>query len=177
MDRNNIILIGFMGSGKTTFGKWIEKNQGMQLIDTDSLIVEQQDMSINDIFAQHGEEYFRKLETECLEELNRKHVQNAVVSVGGGLPLRDVNGELLHKLGIVVYLRAGVDTLVKRLSHDSSRPLLAGGDMEAKIKRLMGEREGIYEKRADLIIDTDNLSFEKMHERIRRSIIYENTCN
>lgn len=166
--RKNIILIGFMGSGKTTFGQWIERNQGMQLVDTDSLIVRQQHTSINDIFAQHGEEYFRELETLCLEELLRQDIQNTVVSVGGGLPLRQVNGELLRRLGTVVYLRAGVDTLVKRLSHDKSRPLLAGGNLEARINKLMGERADIYEERADLILDTDGMTFEGMYERIKR---------
>ena len=147
--KNNIILIGFMGSGKTTFGRWIEKNHGMKLIDTD-------------------------LETECVKSLNEQNTVNTVVSVGGGLPLREVNGQELHSLGIVVYLRAKVETLVKRLSHDKSRPLLAGGDVEAKINDLMGRRASIYEERADLIIDTDDMSFEKMYGRIKE---YEDSCN
>lgn len=172
--KNNIILIGFMGSGKTTFGRWIEKNHGMKLIDTDKLISLQEEKSINAIFAEHGEEYFRNLETECVKSLNEQNTVNTVVSVGGGLPLREVNGQELHSLGIVVYLRAKVDTLVKRLSHDKSRPLLAGGDVEAKINDLMGRRASIYEERADLIIDTDDMSFEKMYGRIKE---YEDSCN
>ena len=173
-NENNIILIGFMGSGKTTFGRWIEKNHGMKLIDTDSLIAEQEKKSINDIFAEHGEEYFRNLETECVRALNEQNTSNTVVSVGGGLPLCEVNGEELRRLGTVVYLRARVDTLVKRLSHDKSRPLLAGGNVEAKIKDLMSRRASIYEERADLIIDTDDMSFERMYGRIKE---YEDSCN
>lgn len=171
---NNIILIGFMGSGKTTFGRWIEKNHGMKLIDTDNLIAVQEKKTINEIFAEHGEEYFRNLETECVRALNEQNTRNTVVSVGGGLPLRAVNGEELHRLGTVVYLRARVDTLVKRLSHDKSRPLLAGGNVEAKINDLMSRRASVYEERADLIIDTDDMSFEKMYGRIKE---YEASCN
>lgn len=170
----NIILIGFMGCGKTTFGRWIEQNHARELIDTDNIIVLEQHKTVNEIFAEHGEPYFRDLETECIRGLIADGIRDTVISVGGGLPIREENGELLDRLGTVVYLRAKVDTLVKRLSHDKTRPLLAGGDVEAKIKELMGRRAGIYEKRADLIIDTDDTSFEKMYERIAR---YENTGN
>ncbi len=170
----NIILIGFMGCGKTTFGKWIEQNHSRKLIDTDSIIVLEQGMSVNDIFAEHGEAYFRNLETECIRKLIADGIHDTVVSVGGGLPLGEDNGRLLRELGTVVYLRARVDTLVRRLSHDKTRPLLAGGNVEEKINELMGKRADIYEKRADLIIDTDDTSFEKMYERI---LHYENTRN
>ena len=111
---------------------------------------------------------------QSVKSLNEQNTVNTVVSVGGGLPLREVNGQELHSLGIVVYLRAKVETLVKRLSHDKSRPLLAGGDVEAKINDLMGRRASIYEERADLIIDTDDMSFEKMYGRIKE---YEDSCN
>lgn len=173
-DNKNIILIGFMGCGKTTFGKWIEQNRTRRFIDTDDFIVEHQKCSINDIFAEHGEEYFRNLETDCLRRLLSEKISDTVISVGGGLPLREENGRLLKKLGTVVYLRARVDTLVKRLSHDNTRPLLAGGNVEQKITELMQKRADIYETRADIIIDTDDGSFEKMFERIAH---YENTCN
>ena len=155
-------------------GKWIEQNRTRKFIDTDDFIVEHQKCSINDIFAEHGEEYFRNLETDCLRELISEKISATVISVGGGLPLREENGRLLRELGMVVYLRARVDTLVKRLSHDKTRPLLAGGNVEQKITELMQRRADIYEKRADIIIDTDDGSFEKMFERIAH---YENTCN
>lgn len=173
-DMGNIIFIGFMGCGKTTFGRWIEQNHAKKLIDTDNIIVSEQHKTVNEIFAEHGESYFRDLETECIRGLIADGIRGTVISVGGGLPIREENGELLGRLGTVVYLRAKVDTLVRRLSHDKTRPLLAGGDVEEKIKKLMGKRAGIYEKRADLIIDTDDTSFEKMYERIVR---YENTGN
>lgn len=170
----NIILIGFMGCGKTTFGRWIEQRHSRPLVDTDNIIVSQQQMSVNNIFAEHGEPYFRTLETECVRKLISDGIHDTVVSVGGGLPISDENGALLKELGTVVYLRTKVDTLEKRLSHDNTRPLLAGGNIREKIVGLMDKRSAIYEKRADIIVDTDDIPFEKMYERI---VQYENTCN
>ena len=174
MKNGNIILIGFMGSGKTTFGRWLERHQGMKLVDTDEYIVDREKRTINDIFASDGEAYFRGLETKALKELADSHMENMVISVGGGLPMRSGNGALMRELGTVVYLRAGIETLEKRLFHDKTRPLLAGGNLHEKIESLMGQRSGTYEERADLIIDTDNLTFEMMYERIKE---YENSGN
>ena len=172
-EHNNIILIGFMGSGKTTFGRWIAKTHSMKFLDTDEYIENKYNKLIKDIFRESGEEVFRDMETHAVREL-ADSCDNCVISVGGGLPVRDINRKLLKELGIVIYLEAEVDELVKRLSKDTSRPLLAGGNVEQNITELMQRRAGIYEKRADIIIDTDDGSFEKMFERIAH---YENTCN
>ena len=93
----NIILIGFMGSGKTTFGKWIANKYGMKFCDTDEYIENTEQRTINDIFAKDGEEFFRNLETATIEKLCGE-LENAVISVGGGLPVRKINRELLKKL-------------------------------------------------------------------------------
>lgn len=159
---NNIILIGFMGSGKTTFGKWIANNKNMIFCDTDELIEEEQSCSINEIFADKGEEYFRDLETDMLQKLIVSS-KNAVISVGGGLPVRECNRPLLAKLGKCVYLNTSKEELVKRLKNDKTRPLLAGGGLEQKIASLMAARKDIYEETADIIIDTENKSFEQMY--------------
>lgn len=174
MRKGNIILIGFMGSGKTTFGGWLEKTEGKARVDTDEYIVAREGRSINDIFETEGEEYFRKLETEVLREFADRGMDNTVISAGGGLPVREENGVLLKKLGSVVYLRAETDTLVKRLKADRTRPLLRGGNLRQRIEKLMEQREEIYKQRADLILDTDRLTFEEMYERI---VEYENSCN
>ena len=116
--RNNIILIGFMGSGKTTFGKWIAANKKMEFVDTDELIEKENGITISDIFASKGEVYFRNLETDMLNKLLERDTQNCVISVGGGLPVKEENRELLSQLGTVVYLWADADELVKRLSGD-----------------------------------------------------------
>ena len=96
--RNNIILIGFMGSGKTTFGKWIAANKKMEFVDTDELIEKENGITISDIFASKGEVYFRNLETDMLNKLLERDTQNCVISVGGGLPVKEENRELYHSL-------------------------------------------------------------------------------
>ena len=165
---NNIVLIGFMGCGKTTFGKWIAKHHGMDFIDKDDYIESVQKRSINEIFADQGEEYFRDLETQTIKKL-AESVNNSVISVGGGLPVRECNRALLKKLGKVVFLDTSIDELEKRLSNDTRRPLLAGGKVRDKIEALMRARKDIYESTADCIITTDNQSFEAMYDNIIHS--------
>lgn len=167
---DNIILIGFMGSGKSSIGRYMEQEQGYKLIDTDEYIEHKQSDTISNIFATKGEEYFRNLETECIKELLEQNTAKAVISVGGGLPVRTENRELLKRLGKVVYLRATVDTLVNRLSGDSTRPLIQGGDLRTKITELFGRREAIYEAVADIVIDTDGQSFQTIFGMIKEAI-------
>ena len=161
----NIILIGFMGSGKSTIGRKLSEKYGLKHIDTDWYIEKEQNMKISDIFSKKGEEYFRNLETECIKELAQV-CDNCVISVGGGLPVREVNRSLLKELGIVVYLEASVNELVKRLSKDTSRPLLAGGNLREKIESLMTAREALYKDAADVIVKTDGRRFEDMYADI-----------
>lgn len=162
---DNIILIGFMGCGKTTFGSWIADNKKMLFCDTDALIVEKENKSINDIFKENGELYFRTLETNVIKDLIDS-CHNTVVSVGGGLPIKQENRQLLKKLGTVVYLRTSVEELERRLNGDTDRPLLAGTDIKEKIKELMEKRLEHYLCAADVIIDTDGRSFEEMYQDI-----------
>ena len=143
--QKNIILIGFMGCGKTTCAKWIANNKPFDFIDTDQCIINKEGRSINEIFDCDGELYFRKLETMVLKEfLAGESMRQKVFSVGGGLPITQENRPLLKQLGYVVYLRTSVDELVKRLNKDTQRPLLAGGNVRDKIVRLMEQRKDIY---------------------------------
>ena len=119
-------------------------------------------------FADQGEEYFRDLETQTIKKL-AESVNNSVISVGGGLPVRECNRALLKKLGKVVFLDTSIDELEKRLSNDTRRPLLAGGKVRDKIEALMRARKDIYESTADCIITTDNQSFEAMYDNIIHS--------
>lgn len=151
---NNIVLIGFMGSGKTTLGRWMMENAGMELIDTDDYIEQRQGVKIKEIFARQGEEYFRDLETGVLKELSAD-TYNTVVSVGGGMPVRAENRALMRKIGPVVYLRTSQETLLKRLEGDTGRPLLADGHLKEKIRTLMEAREALYYEGADYVVDTD----------------------
>lgn len=162
---DNIILIGFMGAGKTTVGKFLAKEKGMRFADTDERIVLEQKMSIPDIFAERGEEYFRDLETELLKRMltDTKH---AVVSVGGGMPVREENIRFLRELGCVVYLSASKQTILGRVGGDKGRPLLAGEGLEEKVERLMRERELLYKQAAHLDIRTDGRSIYQVAQII-----------
>ena len=165
--QKNIILIGFMGCGKTTCAKWIANNKPFDFIDTDQCIVNKEGRSINEIFDRDGEPYFRKLETMVLKEfLAGESMRQKVFSVGGGLPITQENRPLLKLLGYVFYLRTSVDELVKRLNKDTQRPLLAGGNVRDKIVRLMEQRKDIYEQVADKIIDTDGKDIKHIYEEI-----------
>lgn len=161
MKSNNIILIGFMGCGKTTFGKWIAAYSHMEFADTDEIIEGKEGRSISDIFSSDGEEYFRSLETLVIEDMIGS-CRNTIISVGGGLPVREINRQLLKKLGTCVYLRTSKEELVRRLRQDTTRPLLKGGSLEKKIDELMAARENIYQDASDLVLDTDGMSMEAM---------------
>lgn len=166
MNKDSIVLIGFMGSGKTTLGKWIAREHGYTFIDTDDMIEEQQCRSISDIFASEGEEYFRNLETEVIKNIADKE-DKVVISVGGGLPVREVNRGLMRRAGKVVYLKTSIDELERRLKGDTKRPLLAGGDVREKITNLMDKREALYLDAADITIDTTGRTFEQIYNMIK----------
>lgn len=166
----NIILIGFMGCGKSSIGKYMSKRRRYKLIDTDSYIEEKEGREISEIFASDGEEAFRQMETECLRELIKTTGKKLVVAVGGGLPMREVNRELLHELGTIVYLRTSIDTLEDRLKGDSKRPLLQGGELREKIENLFVQRENTYLELADIIVDTDDCSYAEIFNRISEAL-------
>ena len=157
----NVILIGFMGSGKTTVGLKLSYRLRRPVIDTDKEIEREEKRSIRDIFATDGETYFRDKETAYLRKLLTS-VSNQIISVGGGLPLREENRVLLHELGQVFYLKASDVTIYERLKHDTTRPLLQGDDPQSKIKKLLGERDACYQDAADVIVNVDNKDFEQI---------------
>ncbi len=165
----NVILIGFMGCGKSTVGLKLSYRLRKSVIDTDKEIEKEEKRSISDIFQQDGEAYFRNKETECLQKLIETS-GNQIISAGGGLPMREANRELLHQLGQVIYLRAKAETIYERLKHDTSRPLLQGEHPEEKIRILMAEREQNYEKAADVIIDVDGKDFDQILREIEEMI-------
>lgn len=151
---NNIILIGFMGAGKSTIGRRLSQNSGYLFVDTDEMIEKEQQETISHIFATKGELYFRDLETRMLKDLSLR-TERMIIAVGGGLPMRAENRELMKELGTVIYLKAETDTLVRRLSGDTKRPKIQGGNIRKKIEDLMSQREEIYKEAAALEISTD----------------------
>ena len=167
----NIILIGFMGAGKTTVGNVVAERLNQPLFDTDQLIEQQTGMSISKIFEDYGENEFRRLETKILKG-NLSANKDWVLSVGGGLPLKEENRGLLQKMGIVVYLRVQPDTVLQRLKGDKTRPLLQGGDVKQKVESLLRQRGTIYEEGADIVIDVDG----KAPETIVQEILTKTYC-
>lgn len=163
--KDNIVLIGFMGSGKTTFGKALAQKLNMSFLDTDAYIEEQAGKPIVKIFEEDGEEYFRKLETEVLIRL-RDTVSNTVFSTGGGMPLRNQNARLLKEIGRVYYLTAANQVIYDRVKDDSNRPLLQCENPYERICMLMKERAPLYEKAADVLVDTNSTDIEEVCGRI-----------
>ena len=161
----NVILIGFMGCGKTTVGFRLSYRLRKPVTDTDKEIEREEKRSISDIFATDGEEYFRRKETDCLRKLI-KSVRNHIISVGGGLPMREVNRQLLHELGQVVYLRAEAETIYERLRGDTTRPLLQCSDPKERIRSLMEQRDEYYMEASDAVIQVDGKSFEQILNEI-----------
>lgn len=156
-----MILIGFMGSGKTTVGLRLSYRLRRTVIDTDKEIEKEEKRTISDIFATDGEAYFRDRETDYLRRL-LNGTTNQIISVGGGLPLREENRTLLGELGQVFYLCASAETIYERVKHDTSRPLLQGDDPKSKIERMIKERDDRYRAAADVVIDVNNKDFEQI---------------
>lgn len=156
--KNNIILIGFMGSGKTSIGKLLARELSFEFIDTDEEIEKEENLKISKIFDEFGEEYFRDLETNYIRKLIPSS-KSLIVSTGGGLPLRDCNAKILRELGIVVYLKAKKDTIVNRVKEDNTRPLLKSNDLEERVDSLLELRDPSYHAAAHIEINTDDLSF------------------
>lgn len=165
----HLILIGFMGAGKTSVGMRYAQKHDIPIVDTDQLIEMTSGMSVSDIFAFWGEEEFRKRETQMLKNLmdtEGKEVRKTLVSVGGGLPVRQENRELLKQLGTVVYLRVKPETVLERLEGDTTRPLLQGEDVEERVEELIAYREPFYLEASHGVVDTDGKSFERIVQEI-----------
>lgn len=162
---NNITLIGMMGSGKSTIGKKLsEVLPDYNFVDTDELIVLNQNISINDIFAQKGEEYFRHIETSILKEVLNK--RNQIISTGGGIILKEENRTLLKQKSIVIYLQASSDTLFERVKNNKDRPLLNVEDMKNKIATLAAERKELYKNCSTYIVNTEDKTIENVLKEI-----------
>ena len=163
----NIVLIGFMGCGKTSVGKRLAQAFDMEFLDTDELIEAEKKMTISEIFATQGEAAFRNMETECLRKLLEREGKAFVLSVGGGLPIREENRRLLSMVGQVVYLKVSPEEVYKRLRNDKTRPLLQGMNPRGRILDLMNARKHFYEDASDCIVEVDKKDFNQIIEQIR----------
>lgn len=158
---NNIILIGFMGCGKSTVGIRLSYRLRRIVEDTDKLIEKKAGKSISDIFKEEGEPCFRQMETECLKELLNTRDEK-ILATGGGLPMRRENHVLLKQLGCVLYLRISPQCVYERLKNDTSRPLLQCENPLERIRSLLNERAPVYEETADLVVDVDGKDMEQI---------------
>lgn len=157
-----LVLIGFMGSGKTTIGRRLQEQLGYPLLDTDHLIEERQGKSIREIFADEGEDAFRDMESSLLEELAAEPMTSRIISTGGGIIGRAANCELLRRLGFVVWLKAPAEEIGNRTARNSTRPLLQNDDPAAAIAQLMTEREPCYRATAHLELETADLDVDEV---------------
>ncbi|MFP3872943.1 MAG: shikimate kinase AroK [Thiohalophilus sp.] len=151
---NNIFLVGLMGAGKTTIGRQLAQDLGKEFIDSDHEIEARTGVNIPLIFELEGEAGFREREAAMLDELTGR--DNVVLATGGGAVLREENRRHLKQRGTVVYLQANVKQLLERTRKDKNRPLLQTDDPEARLTRLLQEREPLYLELADVVVNTDH---------------------
>jgi shikimate kinase len=164
----SIVLIGFMGTGKSRVGKVLEQHTGFRRFDTDEIISSTLKMPIEKIFSIHSEEHFRELETETLRSLSAE--ARAIIVTGGGIVLRSENVALLKQLGTVVWLDADEATLRRRIHRLSDRPLLRTANPEATLSELRETREPLYRNAADIRVDISQKNPEQIAELILKNI-------
>jgi shikimate kinase len=149
---SSVYLVGLPGSGKSTVGRHLAKRLGVPFLDSDHVIEERLGCSIRDFFFFVGEDRFRDIESEVLDELTRR--SGVVLSTGGGSVLRQANREWLHQRGQVVYLRSHPEEIFRRLRHDRVRPLLQVADPLQRLRDLFAARDPLYRETAHFVIET-----------------------
>lgn len=159
----NIVLIGLMGSGKTTIGKLISQTMKREFVDTDLLIEQESKKTINEIFELYGEELFRRLEVKTIENISKSKCN--IISTGGGSVENQVNIDNLKENSVLFYLEASPSELYERIQFDSSRPLLKNQNPLGTIKKLLDKREPFY-KQADETIKTNGKQANEIVEEI-----------
>jgi len=163
----NIVLTGFMGTGKTAVGRRLAEQMRVPFVDVDASIEKEANRSIRAIFETDGEAYFRKLESEVIVRLSA--LDKTVISTGGGALLDPRNREHLRKNGILICLTARVGTLLERLRGDLTRPILTGENPETRIERLLQERESVYAE-CETQITTDEKTISDVTQAIMKAI-------
>lgn len=164
--KRNIVLCGFMGSGKTTVGRKLARLTGLEFIDADQYLEEREGKKISDIFAEHGEAYFREHESDYIRELSQR--DGIVLSLGGGAVLRQENVDAVKQTGLLIHLDTPFFRIVKNLSYSNTRPLLDKPDKQAEIRRLYNARKGIYHRVSDISVRSPKIS--EVLEKLVKSI-------
>ena len=162
----NLVLVGFMGSGKSSVGRMLANRLGFQFVDTDAMVVEAAGMQISDLFARHGEAAFREYESEALESLLERRTSGLVVATGGGIVTQERNLPLLHRLGFVIALTASEEVIFERVSRNNKRPLLHTPNPRQTVSDLLSTRRPLYAAAADLLLDTSIKSHAQVADQI-----------
>lgn len=163
----NVVLIGFMGGGKTTIGRKLARRLGYHFLDMDEHIEKEENRKIAEIFVQEGEEVFRQLENQLLKRL--QSIENTVIATGGGVIVKDGNIDLLKRIGRVFYLKTPVEEILERVTRAQHRPLLNEENPEQKVKTLLAQRTPFYEQ-ADCIVETQNLPPHRVTSQIIQNL-------
>lgn len=165
--KKNIILTGFMGTGKTYTGRALARRLGTNFIDTDALIEKEAGIPISEIFEKFGETRFRELEREVVKRVSAE--KGMVIAVGGGAIVNPDNLAALKRNGLIINLTASPEVILSRVERNSDRPLLQVEDKVGKIKELLEKRAPYYEK-ADITVNTDGKTTEQVAEEILRIV-------
>jgi shikimate kinase len=160
----NLVLIGFMGSGKSSVGREIARRYQLRFLDTDSVIRHKYGKSIAEIFAVYGESAFREEEHQVL--LRMRDARRLVLATGGGIVLQPRNRAILRSIGPVVWLTAEEEIIWERVSRNQNRPLLQTADPRSTIRSMMRTRNPLYRETADVAVETSDLSHQEVANRI-----------
>ena len=160
----SIVLIGFMGAGKSSSGRALARKTGLACLDTDEIVSKQFGLTVAEIFARFGEEEFRNAESKVLEQLSE--AGTAIIVTGGGIVLRAENVRMLRRLGKVITLEADPETLFERISRRTTRPLMRTENPRATLMELLRERATPYQAAADFRLDTSRLTPEQVADTI-----------
>lgn len=163
----NIILTGFMGTGKSEVGKRLAARLGWRFIDTDVLIEQEAGMSITRLFADKGEPHFRGLEQQVITRVSME--KDVVIATGGGTIVNQANADRLTAGGTVICLTATPEVILSRVQGNTNRPLLQGDDPLGKIRMLLQSRADAY-ARADLAIDTSHLGVDEVVDAVQKAL-------
>ncbi len=169
MKKTNIYLIGFMGTGKSTVSRCLAEQLGYEEIEADQWIVQRYHQSITEIFETQGEQRFRDMETELLQELCKE--TDKIISCGGGMALRKENVALMRQNGVVVLLTAEPETIFARVQNDDGRPILNGNMSVEYIRELLGQRLPYYKEAGEIVVATDQRVPEEIAKEVKNYVM------
>ena len=169
MNSKNIFIVGAMGSGKSTIGKLLAKKLKKKFLDTDHEVEVYTNYDISTIFKKFGEELFRDKETEILNKLKDK--ENLVISTGGGIILKNENINLMKEIGTIVFLDINLETQIKRVKYRKHRPLLQNSNLQIELKKLKINRDPIYNKISDYIIEVSSKDKNTIVDEIQKILL------